>query len=79
MHDRLFIEAKLREKHAIWTLFDQTAILAKKENKVPVLAVKEKSRKGEIYCIHSDDLEYVLEALLIAKAKKAEEEANDIS
>ena len=51
-----FVECKMRKKHALWSLFDDTRAKAKKESKVPVLAVGETNRKGALICIHSDDL-----------------------
>ena len=38
----LFIEAKLRAKSALWSLFDSTKPLAKAEGKLPVLAIGRK-------------------------------------
>jgi hypothetical protein len=76
MHERLFLECKLREKQAIWSLWADTAKKARKENKTPVVAIKEKGRQGEIYCIHGDDLETVLTELLLAKGTQPESDGN---
>lgn len=64
LHPVLFLEAKLRAKHAAWELWQDTAAKAKKENKVPVVALKQKGGRGELYVIHGDHLREVLEALL---------------
>ena len=58
-----FIEVKMRKRHALWSLFDDTREKAKKENKVPVIAVGETNRKGALICIHSDDLGRVSDLL----------------
>ena len=58
-----FIEVKMRKRHALWSLFDDTREKAKKEGKVPVIAVGETNRKGALICIHSDDLGKVSELL----------------
>ena len=57
IHDSLFIECKLRAKHTVVTLWDNTAKLAKLENKVPVIALCEKNRPGFWVMVHSSDLE----------------------
>jgi len=58
-----FIEVKMRKKHALWRLYDDTRAKAKKESKVPVIAVGETNRKGALICIHSDDLGRVSDLL----------------
>ena len=55
-HPVLFLEAKLREQHSARTLHDATRLLARKEGKVPVLGLADKSRPGFLVCLHSDDL-----------------------
>ena len=59
-HPRLFIEAKLRATHAARTLYDETRALAKKEGKVPVVALADKGRPGFLICVHSDDWDAVV-------------------
>jgi hypothetical protein len=54
-HPTLFVECKLREKHAARTLHDATRALARKEGKTPVLALADKGRPGFLICVHSDD------------------------
>ncbi len=58
-HPTLFIEQKHRAKHAVVSLWDKTAKLAKRENKVPVLTLTQQNRPGFWLVIHSDDLEKV--------------------
>ena len=67
MHPRIFVECKYRQKHATYQLWLETFEKAKKENKTPVVVLKEKGRKGELYVVHGDDLETVLSELLKAK------------
>ena len=56
MHDKLFIECKLRAKHTVISLWDDTAKLAKEEEKTPVIALCEKNRPGFWVMVHSSDL-----------------------
>ena len=56
MHDKLFIECKLRAKHTVVSLWDDTAKLAKEEEKTPVIALCEKNRPGFWVMVHSSDL-----------------------
>ena len=57
IHDSLFIECKLRAKHAVVSLWDDTAKLAKLEGKTPVIALCEKNRPGFWVMVHSSDLD----------------------
>ena len=56
MHDKLFIECKLRAKHTVVSLWDDTAKIAKEEEKTPVIALCEKNRPGFWVMVHSSDL-----------------------
>jgi|TARA_R110000744_G_scaffold18280_1_gene49192 hypothetical protein len=60
IHDKLFVECKLRVKHTAVTLWDDTAKIAKTEGKIPVIALCEKNRAGFWVMVHSSDLESVL-------------------
>ena len=57
IHDELFIECKLKKKHTVVTLWDDTAKLAKIEGKIPVVALCEKNRPGFWVMVHSSDLD----------------------
>jgi hypothetical protein len=59
-HPRLYVESKLRERHAVRTLHDATKRQAVKEGKTPVLALFDKNRPGFLLVIHSDDVAAVL-------------------
>lgn len=56
LHEDLFVEAKLRKKHTVISLWDETKELAKKESKIPVVVLAEKGRKGFWILTHSEDL-----------------------
>ena len=56
IHDELFIECKLKKKHAVISLWDETKKLAEKEGKTPVVALCEKERPGFWVMVHSSDL-----------------------
>ena len=61
IHNSLFIECKLRAKHTVVSLWDETAKLAKVENKTPVIALCEKNRPGFWLMVHSSDLDKLKE------------------
>lgn len=56
IHDELFVEVKYRKKHAVIGLWDATHALAKKEQKIPVVCLRERGRPGFWIVVHSDDL-----------------------
>lgn len=62
-HNKLFVECKLRAKDATRNLYDQTKILARKEGKTPVLALKMKGRPGYLIVVHCDDFLGVIDAI----------------
>jgi hypothetical protein len=55
-HPTLFVESKLRDRHTTRTLHDATRKKAKKEHKIPVLALFDKQRHGCLIVVHSNDL-----------------------
>ena len=61
MHDELYIECKVREKFAIWSLFDDTEKKAKNESKIPIVALKQKGEKGFLLVIRPENLEKITE------------------
>ena len=63
IHDKLFIECKLKKKHTVISLWDDTAKIAKTEGKTPVIALCEKNRPGFWIMVHSEDLEKVTNAV----------------
>ena len=56
IHEKLFIEVKLRKMHTAVSLWDQVNHLAEKEDKVPVVCLCQKNRPGFWILVHSDDL-----------------------
>jgi hypothetical protein len=75
-HSRLFIEAKQRQDHSAWTVFDGVRPLARKEEKIPVVALFRKRSPGALICIHSDHLAEFCRLLyesekLVAEKKQA--------
>jgi hypothetical protein len=59
IHDKLYIEVKLRVKHSVVSLWDDTKVKATKEEKTPVVALCEKGRPGFWIMVHSDDLSHL--------------------
>ena len=56
LHPRLFIECKLRARFAPCRTYDEAAELADKEDKVPLVALKEKGRAGYYLILRPEDL-----------------------
>ena len=54
--DSLYIEVKKRKRFWIWGLFEETKKKALKEKKIPVVAIKQKSRKGFLILVRPEDL-----------------------
>lgn len=61
LHPKLYIECKLRQKIAIWQLFEDTERKAKAEDKIPIVAIKQKGAKGELLVIRPHDLQKIAE------------------
>lgn len=59
LHPKLYIECKVRAKISLWQLFKDTEGKAKVENKIPVVAIKQKGEKGYLLVIRPEDLEKV--------------------
>lgn len=55
-HSKFFIECKLHASPAIWSLYEETREKAKKEKKLPVVAVRKKNKEGFLVCVHSNNL-----------------------
>lgn len=72
-HPRLFIEAKYRERHSVRSLFDATKALARKEGKMPVVALVDKNRPGCLVCVHCDDLPTIAAEFALANPELVEQ------
>lgn len=55
----IFIEAKGRQNHAAIKLYDDTKVLAKKEGKIPVLALWQPNRHGYLVVLDPRHLKEV--------------------
>jgi hypothetical protein len=62
-HLRLFVESKLRARHAVRTMHDKARRQAAREGKTPVLALFDKNRPRCLLVLHSDDLAAVVAEL----------------
>jgi hypothetical protein len=51
-----------KKKHGVVTLYDETKKLADAENKIPVIALCQKHRKGFWIVAHANDLEKIINA-----------------
>lgn len=56
LQGKLFIEVKYRQVHSAVALWRKTRKLAKKEGKIPLVALAEKGKKGFWLVMHSEDL-----------------------
>lgn len=70
LHPKLFIECKYKKKHSVIGLFRETAEKAKKENKIPIISLKERGTHGTYYLIKDTDLKEVLQCLLEHEQQK---------
>lgn len=61
LHPKLYVECKVRRKIALWHLFIDTENKAKHENKIPVVAVKQKGERGYLIVMRPDDLQKIAE------------------
>ena len=59
LHAALFIEVKLRQKSPITDLFTQVQEKAKKENKIPLLALQKKNHKGWLFVCRPEDIHVI--------------------
>lgn len=56
LHPSLYIECKVRGKISLWSLFEDTENKAKVEKKFPIVAIKEKGKKGYLLLIRPENL-----------------------
>lgn len=61
LHDKLYIECKLRGKISLWALFEDTERKAKQENKIPVVAIKQKGSRGYLLVMRPLDVKKIAE------------------
>lgn len=70
-HSEFFIETKHRKRHAILTVWDQAARHAKREGKIPVVALTQHGRPGCWWVIRSQDLNTLIAGIQDRDAEKA--------
>ena len=61
LHDKLYIECKLRGKISLWSLFEDTEKKARQENKIPVVAIKQKGSRGYLLVMRPLDVKKIAE------------------
>lgn len=64
LHEKVYIECKVRNKFSLWSLFEDTERKANVENKIPVVAIKEKGKKGFLLLIRPNDIKKINEFLV---------------
>lgn len=62
-HDTLYIEVKYRKQWSIFTLFDETAELAKKHKKIPLLVLAKKYSNDFIIVCKMSDIKTIAQFL----------------
>lgn len=71
-----FVETKLRGKMFAFSLHQKAAEYAKKEGKIPVLALLQKHGRGFLVCVQAEDCETFCRAYLDMLKNKRELERN---
>ena len=66
-HDCLHVQCKHAKRHAILSVWDAAKRVARKDNKIPVVAIKQKGRHGFWLMCHSSDLTAVANQRIKAK------------
>lgn len=66
-HKFCYIEVKKRKKFWIWSLFEDTKKKALKEKKIPIVAIKQKNKKGFLIVVRPEDLKKVSESIITEK------------
>ena len=64
IHDRLYIECKHGKKVPAWTLFEKTRELARREGKIPVVAMRQTGKHRWLLVIDADDLSDVADEIV---------------
>jgi hypothetical protein len=77
LHSTLFIEVKKRKKHAVFELWKKTAVLALKEKKIPVIALRAGYSKYTLLVIEIHDLAKVNAELKLDLLKSSIEKVED--
>lgn len=70
LHDKLYIECKLRGKISLWALFEDTERKAKQENKIPIVAIKQKGSRGYLLVMRPLDVKKIAEIQQKSSLKK---------
>jgi hypothetical protein len=60
IHNHVFAECKLRASMPVWDLFIETEEKAKKEDKIPLVALQKKNQKGFLLLLRPEDLEKII-------------------
>lgn len=63
LHDSLYIECKKRKRFWVWGLFEDTKSKAAKENKIPIVVIKQKNKKGFLILIRPEDIEEISKSI----------------
>jgi hypothetical protein len=77
IHPILYAELKCREKHSAVTLWDDTAKKAKKEGRVPVVAMVEKNRPDMWLLIKTTDALTVFTQMDVVEFERVEIELEE--
>lgn len=67
LHHSLFLECKWSSSSSLWTLYDKTRKMARREGRVPVLGHALKGRPGILLSVLSTDLDVLLQEYAAAQ------------
>ena len=73
IHPALYVESKYRKRHGVASLMRSTAVLAKKEGKLPIVFLKEAGSKGGLIVVRSADLAEFVQILFVLPVEVNEE------
>ena len=65
--DRFYVEVKTRKKLGLWALYEDTKQKAEAEHKIPVVAMKEKGKKGFLIITNPEYICQIAEQLTNSK------------
>jgi len=66
-HDFIHCQCKAAKRHAILTVWREASEEAKKDGKIPVVAIREKGKRGDFLLIKKEDLVAVANQRILAR------------
>ena len=76
IHPLFYVEVKYRQRFAVVSLMEEVAEKARKEGKIPVVALQQKNKKTRYYLVNEQTLLMLLEAWKHQQAVIGEDDDN---